>query len=33
MKKTLTGFAIIVVAALWMTGSWVLFNSIAIGAE
>ena len=33
MKKTLTGFAIVVVAALWMTGSWVFFNSIAIGAE
>ena len=33
MKKTLTGFAIIVVAALWMTGSWVFFNSVANGAE
>lgn len=33
MKKTLTGLAIVVVAALWMTGSWVFFNSIAIGAE
>jgi Spy/CpxP family protein refolding chaperone len=33
MKKTLTGLAIVLVAALWMTGSWVFFNSIAIGAE
>ncbi|MDR3570347.1 MAG: Spy/CpxP family protein refolding chaperone [Syntrophobacteraceae bacterium] len=33
MKKTLTGFAVLIVAALWMTGSWVFFNSIAIGAE
>lgn len=29
MKKTLTGFAIVLVAALWMGGSWVFFNSIA----
>ncbi|MDA8305354.1 MAG: Spy/CpxP family protein refolding chaperone [Deltaproteobacteria bacterium] len=33
MKKTLTGFAIVLVAALWMTGSWVFFNSIALGAQ
>ena len=33
MKKTLTGFAILFVATLWMTGSWVFFNSIANGAE
>jgi periplasmic protein CpxP/Spy len=33
MKKTLTGFAILLVAALWMTGSWIFFNSIANGAE
>lgn len=33
MKKTLTGFAIVLVAALWMTGSWAFFNSIANGAE
>ena len=33
MKKTLTGFAIVLVAALWMTGSWVFFNSIALGAS
>lgn len=33
MKKTLTGFTVVFVAALWMTGSWVFFNSIANGAE
>ncbi len=33
MKKTLTGFAVVFVAALWMTGSWVFFNAIANGAE
>ncbi|MGC8494099.1 MAG: Spy/CpxP family protein refolding chaperone [Syntrophobacteraceae bacterium] len=29
MKKKLTGFAIVLVTALWMSGSWAFFNSIA----
>lgn len=33
MKKVLTGFAVVFVAALWMTGSWFFFNSIANGAQ
>jgi periplasmic protein CpxP/Spy len=32
MKRLLTGFAITLVAVVWMTGSWFFFNSIAIGA-
>ena len=32
MKRVLTGFAVTLVAAVWMTGSWFFFNSIAIGA-
>ncbi len=33
MKKLLTGFAVTVVAVVWMTGSWFFFNSIAVGAQ
>ncbi len=32
MKRVLVGFAVTLVAAVWMTGSWLFFNSIAIGA-
>jgi len=32
MKRVLTGFAVILVAVVWMAGSWFFFNSIAIGA-
>ncbi len=32
MKRVLTGFAVTLVAVVWMTGSWFFFNSIAIGA-
>jgi Spy/CpxP family protein refolding chaperone len=32
MKRLLTGFAITLVAAVWMAGSWFFFNSIAVGA-
>ncbi len=33
MKRLLTGFTITLVAAVWMTGSWFFFNSIAVGAQ
>jgi protein CpxP len=33
MKRLLTGFTITLVAAVWMTGSWLFFNSIAAGAQ
>jgi protein CpxP len=33
MKKLLTGFAVTLVAVVWMTGSWFFFNSIAVGAQ
>ncbi|MFZ0946050.1 MAG: Spy/CpxP family protein refolding chaperone [Syntrophobacteraceae bacterium] len=33
MKRVLTGFAVCLVAAVWMAGSWFFFNSIAIGAQ
>ena len=33
MKRVLTGFAVTLVAAVWMTGSWFFFNSIAVGAQ
>ncbi len=33
MKRVLTGFAIALVAVVWMAGSWFFFNSIAIGAQ
>ncbi len=33
MKKLLAGFGVILVAAVWMTGSSFFFNSIAVGAE
>lgn len=33
MKKVLTGLAVTLVAAIWMTGSWLFFNSIAAGAQ
>lgn len=32
MKRILIGFAITLVALVWMTGSWWYFNSIALGA-
>lgn len=32
MKRLLTGFAVTLVAVVWMAGSWFFFNSIAIGA-
>jgi len=32
MKRVLAGFAVTLVAVVWMTGSWLFFNSIAIGA-
>ena len=32
MKKIFAGFAVTLVAAVWMAGSWFFFNSIAIGA-
>ncbi len=31
MKRLLTGFAITLVAVVWMIGSWFFFNSIAVG--
>jgi len=33
MKKLLTGLTVTLVAAVWMVGSWLFFNSIAAGAE
>lgn len=33
MKKLLTGFAVTTAAAVWITGSWLFFNSIAAGAQ
>jgi Spy/CpxP family protein refolding chaperone len=33
MKRVLTGIAVTLVAAIWMTGSWLFFNSIAAGAQ
>ncbi|HYA41525.1 MAG TPA: Spy/CpxP family protein refolding chaperone [Syntrophobacteraceae bacterium] len=33
MKKLLTVFAIIFVAAVWMTGSWLFFDTLAVGAQ
>jgi protein CpxP len=33
MKKLLAGFAVTLVAVVWMTGSWLFFNSIAVGAQ
>ncbi len=33
MKRILTGFTVTLVAAIWMTGSWFFFNSIAVGAQ
>ena len=33
MKKLLTGFAVTLVAAVWMVGSWFFFNTIAAGAQ
>ena len=33
MKKLFTGFAVTLVAVVWMTGSWLFFNSIAAGAQ
>ena len=33
MKRVLTGFTITLVAAVWMIGSWLFFNSIAVGAQ
>ncbi len=32
MKRVLTGVAVTLVAVVWMAGSWLFFNSIAIGA-
>ena len=33
MKRLLTAFTITFVAAVWMIGSWLFFNSIAVGAQ
>jgi Spy/CpxP family protein refolding chaperone len=33
MKKIFAGFAVTLVAAVWMAGSWFFFNSIAVGAQ
>jgi Spy/CpxP family protein refolding chaperone len=33
MKRLLIGFAVTLVAAVWMIGSWFFFNSIAVGAQ
>ncbi|MGA3114659.1 MAG: Spy/CpxP family protein refolding chaperone [Syntrophobacteraceae bacterium] len=33
MKRILTVFTVTLVAAVWMTGSWFFFNSIAVGAQ
>jgi protein CpxP len=33
MKRLFTGLAVTLVAAVWMTGSWFFFNSIAAGAQ
>ena len=33
MKRLLTRFTVTLVAAVWMTGSWFFFNSIAVGAR
>ncbi len=33
MKRLLTGFAVISVAAVWMIGSWFFFNSMAVGTQ
>ena len=33
MKKLFTGFAVTLVAVVWMTGSWLFFNSIAAGSQ
>ena len=33
MKRLMTILAVVLVAAVWMIGSWLFFNSIAAGAE
>ncbi len=33
MKNLFTGFAVTLVAVVWMTGSWLFFNSIASGDQ
>ena len=33
MRKIFIGFSIVLLAAVWMSGSWVFFNSTALGAE
>jgi Spy/CpxP family protein refolding chaperone len=33
MKKLLTGFAVTLVAVVWMLGSWFFFNSVAVGTQ
>ena len=33
MKRILIGLSVALLAAVWMSGSWVFFNSIALGAE
>ncbi len=33
MKRLLTGFAVTLVAAVWMMGSWFIFNSIPAGTQ
>jgi len=33
MNRLLTGFAVILVAAVWMIGSWYFFNSIGTGTQ
>ena len=33
MKRLLTGFTVTLVAVVWMTGSWLFFNSITAGAQ
>jgi len=33
MKRLLIGFTVTFVAVVWMTGSWLFFNSIATGAQ
>jgi Spy/CpxP family protein refolding chaperone len=33
MRKVLTGLAVVFVAAVWMTGSWLFFDTLAVGAQ
>ncbi len=33
MKRLLTGFTVTLAAVVWMTGSWLFFNSITAGAQ